>query len=122
MYLYFVARGNRHVAIHRAVCEAWHGPGGDLDARHLDGDSLNNAATNLAWGTRTENMADAKRHGTLVHGERHWGSVLTEDLVRTIRRMRATGLSYQRISDTLGLNYITTYNAATGRTWSHVRD
>ncbi len=33
-------------------------------ARHLDGNPLNNAATNLTWGTQAENIADRDRHGT----------------------------------------------------------
>lgn len=51
--------------IHVLVCEAFHGrrPKG-ADVRHLDGDSLNNLATNLAWGDRSRNNRDAVAHGT----------------------------------------------------------
>lgn len=47
------------------VCEAFHGlrPEG-MEVRHLDGNSQNDAASNLAWGTRSENIRDAVRHGT----------------------------------------------------------
>jgi HNH endonuclease len=30
--------------------------------RHLDGDSLNDAAANLAWGTHSDNMEDLRKH------------------------------------------------------------
>lgn len=36
----------------------------DLECRHLDGDSLNDRLKNLKWGTRQEQIADQKRHGT----------------------------------------------------------
>ena len=43
------------------VCEAFHGPRPDgYDCMHLDGDSLNNKANNLAWGTREENLNHEK--------------------------------------------------------------
>lgn len=34
------------------------------EVRHLDGDPLNCAASNLAWGTHAENVRDQLRHGT----------------------------------------------------------
>jgi hypothetical protein len=37
-------------------------PGG-TEVRHLDGDPANNHFTNLAWGTRSENMLDRVAHG-----------------------------------------------------------
>lgn len=57
----------RQRSVHQLVCEAFHGacPDGQ-EARHLDGDSLNNCASNLAWGTHSANLLDAVEHGT--HG------------------------------------------------------
>ena len=51
--------------VHTLVALAFLGerPAG-LDARHLDGDKTNNAVSNLAWGTRSENEHDKVRHGT----------------------------------------------------------
>jgi|SRR5215472_5299298 len=34
------------------------------EVRHLDGDGLNNHADNLAYGTKTDNEADKRLHGT----------------------------------------------------------
>lgn len=51
--------------VHRLVCRAFHGPPPSdehTDVRHLDGDKTNNSASNLAWGTRSENMRDVVRH------------------------------------------------------------
>lgn len=35
-----------------------------LEVRHLDGDQKNDKASNLKWGTRSENMNDRIAHGT----------------------------------------------------------
>lgn len=51
--------------VHALVAEAFHGarqPG--LEVCHNDGDKLNNKATNLRWGTRSENAQDSVRHGS----------------------------------------------------------
>lgn len=59
-------RGNSATRkVHFLVCEAFHGPRppGQV-TRHLDGDKLNNRASNLAWGTPSENSLDSVRHGT----------------------------------------------------------
>lgn len=50
--------------VHRLICETFHGPRPEgRQARHLDGDKLNNRAENLAWGTVAENAADRTAHG-----------------------------------------------------------
>jgi len=51
--------------IHALVMLAFSGERLDgLEVRHLDGNSRNNVATNLAYGTRSENTLDKVRHGT----------------------------------------------------------
>lgn len=37
---------------------------GQVLIRHVEGDVWDNRAVSLAWGTQSENMADAVRHGT----------------------------------------------------------
>lgn len=55
----------RLFTVHRLVATAFHGPAPDgAEVRHLDGDRANNRADNLAWGTHSQNMNDAYRHGT----------------------------------------------------------
>jgi hypothetical protein len=54
-----------HRDVHALVALAFLGPRpDDREVRHLDGDPLNCRATNLAYGTRSENMLDKVRHGT----------------------------------------------------------
>lgn len=57
---YLVVRLNqRPRKVHRLVAEAFLGPKPEgLQTRHLDSNNQNNAATNLAYGTQLENMAD----------------------------------------------------------------
>lgn len=51
--------------VHRLVLEAFTGPAPvGQECRHMDGDAMNNAHSNLQWGTRYENIHDQIRHGT----------------------------------------------------------
>jgi hypothetical protein len=54
------------LSVHRLVALAFLGPQPDEKSvvRHLDGNPKNNVTANLAWGTASENMRDAVRHGT----------------------------------------------------------
>lgn len=63
---------------------------------HCNGNSIDNRASNLAWKTHSENEADKIAHGTSNRGQNNWTSKLTEDDVREIRRLWATGNYYQR--------------------------
>lgn len=78
--------------VHRLVLETFVGPCPEgMECRHLDGNPANNRLENLCWGTPTENVADARRHGTIARGERHGSVVLTEVQVRAIRAAYAAG-------------------------------
>ncbi len=51
--------------VHVLVAETFIGerPEG-YETRHLDGNCLNNAVSNLTYGTKSDNMMDAVKHGT----------------------------------------------------------
>ena len=60
-----VTIGGKHHYIHRLVAEVYMGacpPG--MEVRHLDGNPANNNVSNLAYGTRSENVLDSVAHGT----------------------------------------------------------
>lgn len=69
----FGPNGKRTVKIHRAVCDAFHGPrpSGDHEVAHGDGARQNNRSENLRWATRKENAADRDLHGRTVRGDTH---------------------------------------------------
>lgn len=101
MTVSIVANGKRkRFRIHQLVALAFVGPSPspEHEVRHLDGNPHNNAATNLAWGTRAENAADRARHGRTVQGTRQIAAKLTPDDVRAIRAStettRALGRQY----------------------------
>lgn len=50
--------------VHRIIAEVFIGPLPEgLQVRHLDGDRLNNATSNLRYGTPSENVLDQVAHG-----------------------------------------------------------
>lgn len=84
--------------VHQLVCEAFHGPRPPgLMTRHLDGDPLNNHASNLKWGTQIENEADKDRHGRRPINEGHKRAKLTVAQVNTLRLLANAGLSYAEL-------------------------
>lgn len=75
------------VAIHRIVCEAWNGPQpiGLDHCCHCNGDPTDNRPGNLRWDTCKGNLADRKKHGTEMIGDRNGRSRLTWEQVREMR-------------------------------------
>jgi len=68
--------------VHQCVAAAFIGPRPHKhDTRHLNGDPLDNRVENLAYGTRAENIADSKRHGTFRPGHRY---KVTPEMAREI--------------------------------------
>jgi hypothetical protein len=74
-YLY---QGIGNVKVHRAVCEAFHGPAPDgmPYVLHIDEDAHNNRPENLKWGTQKENlrMPVARRNMSAGQIARHAGT------------------------------------------------
>jgi hypothetical protein len=74
-----------------------------------------------------ERMARGGQNGLRLHpdsvlrGERHPGAKLTEDDVRTIRRMYAVGdMTIQQVADHFGMSKGGTSNIIARRLWKHV--
>lgn len=77
----------------RLVCEAFNGPCQNRqECRHRDGNSANDAAGNLTWGTSRENKADMKAHGTQPYGLKHGNGKLSEQQVADIRALKGQRL------------------------------
>lgn len=96
-------RGNMIYA-HRFVCEEAHGkPFHKAEAAHSCGDRGCINKRHLRWATRSENQLDRSAHGTSNDGERHGGSVLTEGMVRDIRRLART-MKQRDVGDMFGVS------------------
>jgi hypothetical protein len=71
--------------VHQLVMLAFVGPQpAGSQVRHLDGNPLNNALSNLCYGTPKENGEDAARHGSLA-GENNAAAKITWAIAAKIR-------------------------------------
>jgi len=120
-YLVANIRGKVY-CVHRLVCETFHGlqPKGH-EVAHNDGVRTNNAAENLRWVTRAENIQDCYSHGTLGRGEAARNVKLTLEDVRKIRALRERfGWGARRIGRTLNIPSMRVGNVLTGGAWKGV--
>jgi len=68
--------------VHQLVALAFLGPSEGRETRHINGDSLDNEAGNLRYGTRLENTRDAITHGTHHNANKthcKWGHEFTSE-------------------------------------------
>lgn len=76
----------------RVILEVFRGPcPPGQQCRHLDGNKRNNALYNLCWGTAKQNAEDRAKHGTTARGTKIGTSRHSDDDVREMRRLYATG-------------------------------
>lgn len=115
----------RHVGVHTLIAEAFHGPRPtqEHEVAHFDGDPSNNCAWNLRWATAAENAQDRDRHGTTFHpkGILHPNAKLTDELVRSMRQMKSSGMaSVDDLARMANVSRSTIFDALSGRTWGHL--
>lgn len=79
----------------------------------------------LIGGTHKDNMRDAKEKGRLNNnapkGENNGLSVLTEEAVREIRKLRKEHWSQVRLAEKFNVNQSQISRILLGKTWSHVK-
>lgn len=78
-----------------------------MECCHCDGNSLNNAVSNLRWGTPQENTYDKYRHGTILWGSKNHQAKLTEQQVIEIREKYVRYSKYKNNSKDLAIEYNT---------------
>jgi hypothetical protein len=107
---------------HRLVLEAFVGPcPAGMEACHFpDRNPANNRLENLRWDTKTENAADADRHGTRPRGSRHGVAKLTETAASEIRRRSNGGESRCSLAIEFGVCPETVRRIAKREAWLHV--
>lgn len=107
--------------VHRLVAEAFCGtPEPGHEVCHNDGNRFNNAASNLRWASRKENMADKIGHGTALIGSQHPAAKLTDAMVHQMRADRASGLSMSQLSARFGVSRMTCSRIVNRKLWSHI--
>lgn len=110
---------NRFVA--PLVARAFIGPcPAGQTVRHRDGVNDNNVATNLRYGTRSENELDKREHGTAPQGENHPAAKLTRAQVDAIRARykpysRVDGIA--EIAREHGMSNFTVWKIVHGKLW-----
>lgn len=106
-----------HLFVHQCVALAFLGPRPKgHEVRHLDGNSQNNRLENLAYGTRSDNIRDAKRHGTFPIGKDRPGAKLTAEQAQDIAN--SSDLA-EDIAARFGIKVGTVYQIRMGLTWAH---
>jgi hypothetical protein len=73
----------------------------------------------LYLGTHTKNMEDVAARGGQL-GERNGASRLKREDVLRARFLRAEGLTYQAVADTLGMSLVHAWRLVNGQRWGHV--
>jgi hypothetical protein len=115
-------RETRPFAVHRLVCEAFHGspPAGKNQTAHLNGNRQDNRACNLMWATVAENLAHKHEHGTIPRGESHYKARLTERDVLEIRRRRAAGERRDKLAHQFGVTVGQIKSITARLCWRHI--
>lgn len=106
--------------VHRLVLKAYAGlPCQDgQEARHLNGLSTDNRPSNLAWGTRQQNMDDAVRHGTIGPGMKARRRKLSDSQVIEIIRRSNAGEHKVHIAAEFGIHPDYIPKLLSGKAWA----
>jgi hypothetical protein len=117
-HLRVVLAGRHQESVHVLVAMAFIGPRADAEVcRHLDGNPANNRPENLAWGTHLQNNLDKNKHGTMLRGESHPNSKITDDDVRAIRSSHET---ISALSRRIGVSMSSVQSIRARKAWTHV--
>lgn len=111
--------GRRHKTVHSLVAAAFIGPRPHgLDINHIDGDKTNNAAANLEYVTRKENMQHARRTGLLENaGENNGRATATNEQVRQAYELVKGGMSRNDAAAAVGIAKHVVSAAVLGKHW-----
>jgi hypothetical protein len=126
LFVTLYAHGKQtHHQIHHLVADAFLPAKGPTDTvvRHLNDNKLDNRVENLARGTYSDNMDDAIKNGVgfVGKGTANGKAKLTEDIVREIRQLYATGEFSQRaLALRFGVSRYTICQIVRRKNWKHI--
>lgn len=102
------------------ICEAFHGvePDAKHKALHWDGNSLNDVASNLRWGTAKDNAEDGIRLNEVLRGSRHSRAILNENEAFWIKQAKGKIIA-REIAAILGVSK-SCIEHVWNRDWRHV--
>lgn len=113
----------KDVRAHRLVYEECFGPIADgLVVRHkCDVPNCVNPE-HLELGTPADNVRDKVDRGRMIlsSGEKNGRAILSENIVREVRRMVSAGMTTKDISAELGIKFYTVKKIRERKTWKHV--
>lgn len=108
----------RTAYLHRVVLETFVGAAPpNTQCCHNNGTKTDNQLSNLRWGTRIENAADAKDHGRLAIGEKAYGAKLT---AKDVVAIRASTDSQGKLARQFGVSQTNISMIKVRKTWRHV--
>lgn len=117
-----VGEDRKSYLVHKLVATAFlpPRPSAEHEVRHLDGDRTNNAAENLAWGTRAQNASDRDSHGRTARGVRNGAARLNYAKVAAIRELSLRGESQRTIAALMGCSQKSVWRVIHGETWGSI--
>ena len=112
--------------VHRLVAEAFvPNPDNKPCVNHINSDVSDARAVNLEWCTYKENadhsyLAGRSGPPPAPFGVEHRSAKLTDDAVRQIRKMSASGMSNAKVAKVFGINRSCVSRIRCGLQWKHV--
>lgn len=107
--------------VHSMVLTAFVGPRPEgYDTCHGNGVRDDNRLVNLRWGTKTENSADRRAHGTMFAGETSPVAVLTDAQAIGARLRVAAGEHIRDVAASFGMTYSGMSKVIQGESFGHL--
>lgn len=126
LYVHLANVTKQHFSVHFLVLSAFVGyPQPGQEGCHCDGNSHNNALSNLRWDSHRSNELDKQTHGTLRKGDTHASSILTSEQVKRIKEdlSKYPGKKYGRYTELARIHGVDSKTIGAlhrGDRWAHI--
>jgi hypothetical protein len=84
---------------------------------HIDGNPANNNLSNLYYGTRSQNISDAKKHGTFPMGINRPGALINPTIAKEIYNLSKNGMKSIDIAKKFNLTRACVVQVTLGNNW-----